>query len=82
MISKEEVLAYNAREAQMIRYIDSELLKYTDKIIEFSVDYYPQDLLDKAILVYRTLGWDIKQKNRRSNGYREGTGTKRVWRVG
>lgn len=83
MISKQQALDYNTQEAEMLRYIDSELLKYRGQIIEFSVERYPQELLDKWITVYQAAGWEIKQKNRRNNhGWRESYGElKRHWRV-
>jgi hypothetical protein len=78
MISKQEVIAYNTQESAMLRYIDSELLKYSGKVFEFSVEQYPQDLLDKWITVYQRAGWEITQINRMN---RSGYGKRRFWRV-
>lgn len=82
MISKQQALDYNTQEAEMLRYIDAQLLGFNGNVIEFSVERFPQELLDKWITVYQAAGWEIKQKNRENkNGWRDYGGMQRHWRV-
>ncbi len=78
MISKQQALDYNTKESLLMRYIDSKILLYRGRILEFSVEGHSQELLDKLMPLYQENGWDIKQINRKKTG---GHSKHRYWRV-
>ena len=82
MLSKTEVLEYHTIESQAVRYIDSQLLMLKhNAYIDFSVDHFPQDVLDKLRREYELKGWEIKQENQKSFFTKNGDGTERHWLV-
>jgi hypothetical protein len=78
LISKQQALEYNTKESLLMRYIDSQLLLYCGRILEFSVEAHSQELLDKLMPLYQENGWEIKQINRKKTSW---SSKHRYWRV-